>query len=83
MVKKIVVQLVSSDSAVQEMIKGLGYKKVSCHWVSQLLADRQKRTHLGVWSQLLHQHTAESSDFLLNILTSNESWFHHFDTKEK
>jgi hypothetical protein len=36
-----------------------------------------------VSSQLLEQQAAGNDDFLLNIMTCDESWFHHFDPKTK
>jgi hypothetical protein len=37
---------------------------------------------MDVSSQSL-QHVAKGDDFLLNIVTGDESWFHHFDPKTK
>jgi hypothetical protein len=34
-------------------------------------------------SQLLQQDAADGDDVLLNIVTGDESWFHHFDPKTK
>lgn len=41
-VKKIMAQLGTICSAAQEMIQMLGYWKVYCHWIPQLLIDEQK-----------------------------------------
>jgi hypothetical protein len=36
-----------------------------------------------VSSQLLRRYAVEGDDFLLNIVTGDESWFHHFDPETK
>lgn len=77
----IVEQLGNGHSAVQEMVKTLGYQKVYCHWILWLLMDEHRRAHLDALSQLLQRYTAKGDHFVLNPVTSNKSWFPHFDPK--
>jgi hypothetical protein len=39
--------------------------------------------HRWTSSQLLPRHSAKGYDFPLSIMTGDESWFHHSDTKTK
>jgi hypothetical protein len=38
---------------------------------------------MNVSPQLFQRHAAEGDDFLLNTVTGDESWFHHFDPETK
>jgi hypothetical protein len=38
---------------------------------------------MNISSQLLWQHTAKGNDFLFNVVTDNESWFHHLNPEMK
>jgi hypothetical protein len=70
-------------SAMQVMIKTLGYQKVCCHHVPLMLKGRHKRACMDVSSLFLHQHSAKGGDYLLNTVTGNGSRFHCFDQKTK
>jgi hypothetical protein len=62
----------TEQKTMQVMIETLKYRKVCRHWVPQLLMDKHERACVHVSSQLL-QHAAEGNDFLLNIVTGDES----------
>ncbi|PNF27435.1 hypothetical protein B7P43_G16882 [Cryptotermes secundus] len=70
-------------SAVQEMIESLGYRKVCARWVPQLLTKDHKGQRKAITSELLQRYRHECSDFLLCIVTGDESWFHHFEPEMK
>jgi hypothetical protein len=44
--------------------------------------DEHKRACMNVSLQLLQYHAAEGDDFILNIMTYDESWFQYFDPKK-
>lgn len=63
------------------MMMIVGYQTVCC-WVLQLLMQEHRRARMDMSLQLL-QHAANSGNFLLNIQTGHEIWFHNFDRKTK
>jgi len=66
-------------NAVQEMIGSLGYRKVCARWVPRLLTKDHKGQRKAITSELLQRYRHEGYDFLLRIVTGDESWFHHFE----
>jgi len=70
-------------NAVQEMIESLGYRKVCARWVQQLLTKDHKCQRKAITSELLQRYRHEGDDFLLLIVTGDESWFHHFEPEMK
>jgi len=70
-------------NAVQEMIESLGYRKVCARWVPRLLTEDHKGQRKAITSELLQRYRHEGDDFLLRIVTGDESWFHHFEPETK
>ncbi|PNF43968.1 hypothetical protein B7P43_G00913 [Cryptotermes secundus] len=70
-------------SAVQEMIESLGYRKVCARWVPRLLTEDHKGQREIITLELLQRYRHEGDDFLLCIVTGDESWFHHFEPETK
>jgi len=70
-------------NAVQEMIESLGYRKVCARWVPRLLTKDHKGQRKAITSELLQRYRHEGDDFLLRIVTGDESWFHHFEPETK
>ena len=66
-------------NAVQEMIGSLGYQKICARWVPRLLTEDHKVQRKAITSEMLWRYRDEGDDFLLSIVTGEESWFHHFD----
>ena len=60
-------------NAVQEMVESLGYRKVCARWVQRK----------AITSELLQRYRHEGDDFLLRIVTGDESWFHYFEPETK
>ena len=60
-------------NAVQEMIESLGYRKVCARLVPHLLAEDHKVQQKTITSELLQRYRHESDDFLLRIVTGDES----------
>ena len=70
-------------NAAQEMIESLGYRKVCARWVRHLLTEDHKGKRKAITSELLQRCRHDGGDFLLRIVTSDESWFHHFEPETK
>jgi hypothetical protein len=62
---------------MQKMMKTLEYLKVIIRFPSY---DREAQERMHDVSLYLFQwHASEGSDFILNFVLCDESWFHHFD----
>ncbi|PNF19097.1 hypothetical protein B7P43_G10549 [Cryptotermes secundus] len=70
-------------SAIQEMIESLGYRKVCARWVPRLLIQDYKGQRKAITSELLQRYRHKGDDFLLCIVTGDDSWFHHFELETK
>src|SRR5215469_3766384 len=73
----------TGHSAIQEMTESLGYGKVCARWVPHLLTEDHKGQRKAITSELLQRYRHEGDDFLLRIVTGDESWFHHFEPETK
>jgi len=69
-------------NAVQ-VIESLGYRKVCACWVLHLLTEDHKGKRKAITSELLQRYRHKGDDFLLRIVTGDESWFHHFESETK
>jgi hypothetical protein len=45
--------------------------------------EKYKRAYINVTSELLERYVAEGNDFIPNILTGDECWFHHLNAETK
>ena len=76
-----------SKERVGYIIGLLGYTKVCSQWMPRMLTPEKKQKRVEICEELLKQllkrYCEEGDQFLLNIVTGDESWFHHFDPKEK
>ena len=61
--------------AVKEMIESLGYKKVCARWVPLLFTEDHKGQRNAITSELLQRYRQEGNDFLLRIVTGDETGF--------
>ena len=80
---KITTKLGIGHNAVQEMIGSLGFRKICAHWVLRLLTEDHKVQQKAITSEMLWRYRDEGDDFLLSIVTGDETWFHYFDTETK
>ena len=48
-----------------------------------MLTPEKKQKRVEICEELLKRYHEEGDQFLLNIVTGNESWIHHFDPEEK
>ena len=48
-----------------------------------MLTPEKKQKRAEISEDLLKRYREEGDQFLLNIVTEDESWIHHFDPEEK
>jgi len=48
-----------------------------------MLTSEKKQKRVEICEELLKRYQEEGDQFLLNIVTGDESWIHHFDPEEK
>ncbi|KMQ82562.1 histone-lysine n-methyltransferase setmar-like protein [Lasius niger] len=72
-----------SKERVGVIIQQLGYRKICARWVPRRLTDEDKQRRMECCQQLLQRYRDEGDDFLLNIVTGDESWVHHYEPEEK
>ena len=60
----------------------LGMRKLTAHWVPKSLSDEQMATRASVCSSLL-KHFRLKDDFLLHLVTVDETWVHYYEPENK
>jgi len=65
------------------MIESLGHRKVCARWVPRLLTEDHEGQRKAITSELLQRYRHKGDNFLLRIVTGDESWFHHFEPEMK
>jgi hypothetical protein len=81
--KQIAGRLGMSKERVSYIIGLLGYTKVCSRWVPHMLTPEKKQKRVEICEELLKRYREEGDQFLLNIVTGDESWIHHFNPEEK
>jgi hypothetical protein len=81
--KQIAGRLGISKESVGYIIGLLGSTKVCSQWVQRMLTPENKQQHVESCDELLKCCGEEGDQFLLNIVTGDVSWIHHFDPEEK
>ena len=81
--KQIAGKLRMSKERMGYIIGLLGYTKVCSRWVPRMLTPEKKQKRDEICEELLKRYREEVDQFLLNIVTEDESWIHHFDPEEK
>jgi len=71
-----------SKERVGYIIGLLGYTKVCSRWVPRLLTPEKKQKRVEICEELLKRYREEEDQFLLNIVTGDESWIHHSDPEK-
>ena len=56
---------------------------VHARWVPWVLTQEQKECHRQVFQVLLNQYEAEGDSFLSRVITGDDMWCHHYETKSK
>ena len=60
----------------------LGMRKLTARWVPKSLSNEQMATRASVCSALLKRFRSKD-DFLLRLVTVNETWVHYYEPKNK
>ena len=60
----------------------LGMRKLTAHWVPKSLSDEQIATRASVCSVLLKCFRSKD-DFLLHLVTVDETWVHYYEPENK
>jgi len=69
--------------SIERVVYIIGYTKVCSRWVPRMLTPEKKQKRVEICEELLKRYREEGDQFLLNIVTGDESWIHHFDPEEK
>ena len=82
-VEEIVQALVISHGSVSTILHDhLGMRKPTACWVPKSLSDEQMATRASVCSTLLKRFRSKD-DFLLRLVTVDETWVHYYEPENK
>ena len=82
-VEEIVHALGISHGSVSTILHDrLGMRKLTARWVPKSLSDEQRATRASVCSALL-KHYRSKDDFLLRLVTVDETWVHYYEPENK
>ena len=73
---------ISHDSVSKILHDRLGMRKLTARWVPKSLSDEQLATRASVCSALLKRFRSKD-DFLLCLVTVDETWFHYYEPENK
>jgi histone-lysine N-methyltransferase SETMAR len=76
-------ELNSSFSALEMMVAMLEYCEVCARWVPQILTQEHKEHCMQVCQDLLNLYKAEGDSSLDRVITSDETWCHHYELESK
>ena len=82
-VEEIVQALGISHGSISTILHDrLGMRKLTARWVPKSLSDEQMATRASVCSVLL-KHLRSKDDFLLHLVTVDETWVHYYEPENK
>ncbi|GFR31057.1 histone-lysine N-methyltransferase SETMAR [Trichonephila clavata] len=61
----------------------LRYRKVSARWVPRQLTSTHQEQRMAVSLEHLVRYHEDCNDFLIRIVTGDETWVHHFTPESK
>ena len=61
----------------------LGMRKLTARWVPKSLSDEQMATRASVCSSALLKRFRSKDDFLLRLVTADETWVHYYEPENK
>ena len=73
---------ISHDSVSTILHDCLGMRKLTARWVPKSLSDEQMITRASVCSALLERFRSKD-DFLLRLMTVDETWVHYYEPENK
>jgi len=68
----------SEKPAVTATIRELGYRKLGARWMQKMLTIQYKTAPKHICAELLQCSKKDGDAFLSNIITGDETWFHHY-----
>ena len=74
---------ISSERVGSILLEDLGMWKLSAKWVPKCLNVNQKRQRCQFSEQILEFFLRDPNDFLLRLLTMDETWLYHYDPETK
>lgn len=69
----------SGKPVVMATIRELGYRKVGARWVQKMLTIQYKTAPKYICAEHLQCSEKDGDAFPSNIITRDETWFHHYD----
>ena len=82
-VSEIAYQCDISIGSAHEIIKSLGFHKLSARWVPRLLTSEMKQKRLNASHENLKMMNDRNSNFFERLITVDEAWFHQFEIETK
>ena len=73
---------ISHGSVSTILYDRLGMRKLTARWVPKSLCDEQMATRASVCSALLKRFRSKD-DFLLRLVTVDETWVHYYEPESK
>ena len=73
---------ISHGSVTTILHDRLGMRKLTARWVPKSLSDEQMATRASVCSVLLKRFRSKD-DFLLRLVTVDETWVHYYEPENK
>lgn len=74
---------ISHGSAWSIVRDDLAYSKVSCRWVPKMLTEDHKTQRLMASRSGLRRFRQDGEAFLSRIVTTDETWVHHYEPESK
>ena len=82
-VEKMVQALGISHGSISTILHDrLGMRKLTAYWVPKSISDEQMATRASVCSALLKRFRSKG-DFLLRLVTVDETWVHYYEPENK
>ena len=79
-IRRLAEELPIPKTTIHEIMNNhMGMKKICPQWVPKLLTPIQHASRVDCCQELLQQREANPAKFFDCIVTSDESWIHHYD----